>query len=416
MRHETPVWAAVAAMVLATACQDSTSAAPGVALGAASRVVSLRDDSLAPVLDSVTVSPLGPAAATMPWLAVHGGGTWLTLLDSSGTGAGLLRWRRDPAILDFVAGTFVDTIRLSADSGRYTAALVDSLIVRVSPPMFITARRAWLPGERAATIAAIQQYQSFGALSDLAPLIYAATDSVTVVIRNPLYPASRTGGVSLAPAFDAAWNISGLFLHQVDITHPPQVATDTLDWLEVFWYDPSEPTWKGWTVADAPSGSVSNVKLNTTSFDASGGISGAGGGEARSSTGQYWEANGGTMTGSGSYGTPSTISSGQWTGGTAATGTMTGKLNKVNMPLVLPAPNKKLDQSFTFDFSKASIPAVQVICIFASPCTGAAAQAIAARMRAARSEGTPGLPRVMGVPPRPSGVARTRRSVRTARP
>lgn len=416
MRRVAWLWAGVASTVLATGCGDGTTtpSESGVALGAASRIVSIRDDSLSPMRDSVAVVPSGPDAATMSWVATHGGGAWLTLLDSAGTGAGTLRWRRDPTALDLPSGTFVDTIRLAADNGRFTASLVDSLIVRESPAMFITVRRAWLPGERTATIAAILQYRTFGALSDLAQVLYGSSDSVMTVIRNPLYPAARATDLALAPAFNAAWNITGLDLHQVDNSHPPAAATDTLDWIEVFWYNPAEPTHKGFVVAHSVSPTISNQKLNTTAFDASGGTSGGGGGEARFSTGHYWEVNGGFISAiSATYGSSSPIGSGQWTGGTYAVGTMTGKLRSISMPLVLPAPNPALDQSFSLDFTAAGIPALQVDCVFPSPCTGAAARAIAELMREARSAGTPGLAAVMGALGGRSANARTPRSIRT---
>ncbi len=77
------------------------------------------------------------------------------------------------------------------------AACTDPSAPPTDPPaQFITVRRAWAAGERAATIARIKANRSFSAplvgdISDDADMIYADTDSVTVMIANRCTARSR---------------------------------------------------------------------------------------------------------------------------------------------------------------------------------------------------------------------------------
>lgn len=79
-------------------------------------------------LDSTVVSLTGPGADTTRWLAAHGSGNWLTLVDSSGVGDGIITWQRAPSGLS--AGIYVDTITVVAGEAQESPAeIIDSLVV-----------------------------------------------------------------------------------------------------------------------------------------------------------------------------------------------------------------------------------------------------------------------------------------------
>ncbi len=81
------------------------------------------------VPDSARVTFTGVGAATQPWTATHGAGTWLTVTTPSGMGSDFVRWARDPAGLP--RGTYVDTITVVATAfGVGPAAVVDTMVVQ----------------------------------------------------------------------------------------------------------------------------------------------------------------------------------------------------------------------------------------------------------------------------------------------
>ncbi len=124
--------------------------------------------------------------------------------------------------------------------------------------------------------------------------------------------------------------------------------------------------------------------MSTSAFDASGGTSGAGGGEAQLSTGTYWEANGGQVQISrNTYcGSTTTIRSGVWTGGTTRTCRFGGRLVNLTMPRKTGTTSPST-QTVNFDFRTANITGTRVVCVFPSPCTGSAA--VIELLRLARS-------------------------------
>ncbi len=252
-----------------------------------------------------------------------------------------------------------------------------------SPAEFVTLRRAWAPGERQATIDAIVQNGGFGPYSDQAPVIYADTDSVTVVVANPDFSVRAAGPgdlLVLAPRFATSWNISGVDVRMVDDTQSPP---DTTDWVGVFWSNPGEASWRGFVLAASAVATVPRTQVNTTAFDASGGQAGAGGGELRFNDGTYWEGNG---PGAGanntveitaaSYGGAGTVTTGPFTGGTSASGRMNGRLRRVQMTRVS-GPTGPASFQVDFDFRGTAIGSLQLTCIFPSPCTTNALRAVA---------------------------------------
>jgi hypothetical protein len=254
------------------------------------------------------------------------------------------------------------------------------------PAEFVAVRRAWLPGERDATIARIMGEGGFGPYSSLAPLIYADPDSVTVIARNPAYSpsvASGASGLVLGTRWDAGWDITGLDVRLVDNQQSPP---DTTDWVGVFWSNPAEASWKGFVIAASATTTVSQTTVATTAFDASGGKSGAGGGEFRSLDGTYWQgdhtaaAPNNTITISfASYGAAQTVTSGPFLGGTAASGLMFGRLRTIRMDR-LQGSTSPPQINVDYDFTTTSIPSVQLTCIFPSPCTTNAVTALRAML------------------------------------
>jgi len=79
-------------------------------------------------LDSVVVEFSGVGADGGQWFATHGTGSWLTLIEASGTGDGVVRWSRDAS--DLAVGVYVDTIVVSAPGAQGDpATVIDSLHV-----------------------------------------------------------------------------------------------------------------------------------------------------------------------------------------------------------------------------------------------------------------------------------------------
>jgi hypothetical protein len=243
------------------------------------------------------------------------------------------------------------------------------------PSEFISMRRAWLPGERAATIAQVQANGSLGFASSFAPEIFADSDSVTVVVSNPDFSARAVNGQSLLllePRFATSWTIAGMELLNININPVPD---DTVHWIGVFWSNPAEPFWKGFVIAASTSSTVARVDVNTLAFDASGSKAGAGGGEIRPSTGTYWQANGPIgganndfQVTAASYGTPATVTSGPFIGGTRAAGTMQGRIQRMTMSRQN-GTDAPVTSTVDYDFRAAAIGAVRVVCVFDTPCT-----------------------------------------------
>jgi hypothetical protein len=165
----------------------------------------------------------------------------------------------------------------------------------------------------------------------------------------------------------------------------------------VFWSNPAEQTWKGLVIAATNTNTVPATSVRTNTFDAGGAKSGAGGGEARQSLGQYWEANGTgsppnnqiTITAS-AFGAPQTVTSGPFTGGTAAFGFMSGRMRNIFMVGVLPSGSPPAAINVDLDFlgtsgSNPPLGAIKLTCVFPTPCTTAALAQLVAERRALRA-------------------------------
>lgn len=270
---------------------------------------------------------------------------------------------------------------------RSLAALLALLAIGCSdsiepdpPSEYIAARRAWRPGERDAMIAMVESTGALWGFSDLARYVFHP-DSITYFIRNPLYtpPSLSSRGLlfhTMPAAIDTSWTVVGYDLRMIDNTQSPP---DTTDWLQTFWYSNAEPTWKGYIVGASSVSTFPSTTVNTTAFDAAGGKSGAGAGEIQVTTATYWQANGTatpnkyTITAS-TFGSTSTVSSGPWTGGTVASGTMYGRIHGVGFTR---QSGTGLPASFTMslDFRAVGVSASALTCIFPTPCTGQLIQA-----------------------------------------
>lgn len=244
------------------------------------------------------------------------------------------------------------------------------------PPDFITVRRPWRPGERDSVIARIIATRAFsfpyvGDISDDAPIL-VPVDSATDIVPNPDLGARRSARDGplfsvLATVPSAGWTIVGL---RVRLENTNQ-GGDLYRWLGYFFYNNAEPTWKGYVLGSTGAAAV-NAIVNTPAFDAANAQNGAGGGEARQSTGTYWQANGlGTpnrlrVTASSFAGTTTTLTTGPFLGGTLTNGTMTGSISQVVLTRVLGSGGTAQD---TVNLGASSITAYYYQCVFPTPCT-----------------------------------------------
>ena len=263
----------------------------------------------------------------------------------------------------------------------------------------VSVRRAWRPGERDSAAAYVVRTRAWGGYSDLAPEAYAAWDSATDVVADPSAAAAPAGvapaGVGLAPRapqFESGWGTAAFdILIVFDSVPGGTVQRDSLWWVQTRWWDPADSTWNGYVVHATTASTFGWVFLSTTSFDASGGHSGSGGGEQRLASGTYWEASFGLyrITQNGNYGARQTIASGPYKGGNVEFGLIGGQLAFVSMPRVI-GSDAPSTESVNYNFSAAPINAQRIRCYFApitppagySSCTGAA---FASLVTAARS-------------------------------
>ena len=392
--------ALVAAALAAAGCREAVAPASSVpavpSLSRAGLKDSLDISASAPVADSVAVTFPGvaPAAlANVHWSVGHGGAPWVTLLTTSGSGDGVVRWSRDPSDLGY--GTWVDTITVtSADGG--TARAIDSLTVGGAPPAFITQKRFLGAAQRDSMISFVTATNAGGPYTYALAQVLANSDSISVVVPNPA-PAAARGTAATPPPSRLAhlgqagqtWTLIPLQIHLVfpDSTGSP--VMDSLTWLGVFWYASPESTWIGQVIAATPNSKINKTAVNTTGFDASGGKSGVGGGEARASTGNYWEANSGKLWISSNVCSPSscanhTFTAGPWQGGQWHGILMGGQLISVVAPCLLPSGCTAPPETFNLNFGTGPVgptSGLYINCIFPTPCTGPPAARLVALLR-----------------------------------
>ena len=109
--------------------------------------------------DSADVLLAGTGSAGTPWTATHRAeATWLTLNTAAGTGSGPVRWTR--AYSGLAAGTYVDTVTISAAGASGSPArVIDTLVIytpltlAVSPPSRKDSTFAGVNGTRTDSVA-----------------------------------------------------------------------------------------------------------------------------------------------------------------------------------------------------------------------------------------------------------------------
>jgi M6 family metalloprotease-like protein len=97
--------------------------------------VSVTQGSVTPINATAAVELTGPGAGSIPWAATHGASGWLTVTTSAGIGPDDVTWTRDPT--GVAAGTYVDTVTVTATGVPGSPALVIDTLV-VVPPLVMT--------------------------------------------------------------------------------------------------------------------------------------------------------------------------------------------------------------------------------------------------------------------------------------
>lgn len=251
---------------------------------------------------------------------------------------------------------------------------------------FVTMRRPWRPGERDSVIERVLRTRQLtlpyaGDVSDYIAFLLDPDSAVELVPNPALDPAlvSPFGpafslGHALVPG--GGWSAAGL---DIRIVNNNQSPPDSLDWLGWFWWNDADSSQKGFVFISSRNTTVGATSVNTTTFDAAGGKSGAGGGEIQGAT--LWLGNGWTRRNTASvtlnfsfFGT-STVTTGPFLGGTQQIAFMSGVLDSVRLSRVAGTGNPSTQYastSFTF------IGSLRLTCIFPTPCTTNNAQLAAA--------------------------------------
>ncbi len=274
--------------------------------------------------------------------------------------------------------------------GAAVAACADP--IAEPPAEFVAVRRAWAPGERAALISRIMTNHEYvfpyvGDISAMAPMLYADSESVTVLVANPALAASVTaplagGGAGLS-MFNAAWNFVALKLTVVDNTNAPP---DTLFWHLAVWADPIVGTNHGFAIAFSRATTFNIRPINSTNFDAAFGTAGAAAGEFHLGTGTLWldDAGGGRyqVTSQVYPGAFATVTTGPFLGGQQRAGTAFGRVANSNF---VRSTGAEAPANFTvsFDYRVTPLNATEIVCVFPSPCTTNVPGLVAALRRGA---------------------------------
>lgn len=374
-------------VILAAACRETTRpVALSLQLAASSRLDSVDVSDTTVVAESVLVTVSGSGASNAHWTVTHGAAPWIALVRSEGTGTGYAVWQRDASWIGY--GESVDTITVAVSQSSAAASLVDSVVTR-QVPAFVVVRRAWLPGERDSTVARMLRDSLDGVFFPAAVAqLLATSDSVTTVVPNPALAAPATAGprgtIGMGKLGQAGqtWIMVGYDLREVYPITPGSKTMDSLNLLGVIWYASPESTWKGRILRASVATTYNKTTVNTASFDASYETSGAGGGEARGSTGQYWEANKGQINITNNSCSPagcanSSFTSGPWKGGVWHGISVGGNLISIVAPCLLPSGCTAAPDTFNLSFTSPRITGLAITCIFPSPCTGSAAAGIA---------------------------------------
>lgn len=202
----------------------------GMTVSPDSRIDSIAVGSTNITSDTAVVRFVGPGAATQPWTAAHGAGTWLTVTTPNGTGSGLVRWTRDPTGLPL--GTYVDTIAVTATGSMLNPVVViDSLVMGEALAMSLSS------SSLVDTTVAGAQQPTLGTVSVLITGIgsgstpWNATHGAGSWISVTL--AAGTGGGTVAWSRDASQLGEGIYIDTITVTAPgsgvsPLTVVDTL--------------------------------------------------------------------------------------------------------------------------------------------------------------------------------------------
>jgi hypothetical protein len=248
---------------------------------------------------------------------------------------------------------------------------------------YVTVRRAWLPGERDSLIARIQRTRQFtlpyvGDISDYAADLIPADSAVEIVPNPALHLASAAPVVPVRPVVHVpggSFSTVGIDLRMINTNSTPD---DTLRWLGWLWFNTADSTNKGIVFGYrslAAGNTLAATTVNTATFDAAFGKSGAGGGEVSGLPGPsftYWQANGWvrrntmSMTLNFAFTGASTITTGPYLGGSQRTALMNGVLDSVRLDRVSGTGTPVTQYaSITLTF----VGGVQITCVFPTPCT-----------------------------------------------
>jgi hypothetical protein len=138
-----------------------------LAVSAHSGTASVQLGSSAPA-DSAMVTLSGTDAAATPWIATNRK-PWITLVTSSGTGSGILRWTRTATAL--TVGTWVDTITVTAAGAGGSPIMIFDTLQIAAPPAL-----------SCATSAPTGQLTQVGGAD--APFVYTTTAGWTITITK----------------------------------------------------------------------------------------------------------------------------------------------------------------------------------------------------------------------------------------
>jgi len=255
------------------------------------------------------------------------------------------------------------------------AGCADTTAPTAEPPAeFVAMRRAWRPGERDSLIAAILTDRRYtfpyvGDISDLAPQLYADTDSVSVVVPNPMLVARAVAepGIAAIVQYSATWDFVAS-----KITSINNVQRDTTFWHMVMWSNPADKGSHGFAIAFSRNNTFNISPINTANFDAAFGRAGAAAGEFHQATNTYWQDNaaGGSyqVTAQSYPGAFSTVTTGPYLGGLSRAGTQYGRVR--NSAFVrLSGTETPANYTVNFDYRTTGLPSVEIQCVFPTPCT-----------------------------------------------
>ncbi|MCH8935475.1 MAG: hypothetical protein IIB90_07100 [Gemmatimonadetes bacterium] len=202
----------------------------GMTVSPDSRIDSIAVGSTTTTSDTAVVRFVGPGAATQPWTAAPGAGTWLTITTPNGTGNGVVRWTRDPTGL--LLGTYVDTVSVTATgSGLSPAQIIDTLVIGQALAMSLSSSSlvdTTVAGAQQPTLGTVSVLiTGIGSGSTSWNATHGAGSWITVTLDF------GTGGGAVAWLRDASQLVEGIYIDTITVTAPgsgvsPMTVVDTL--------------------------------------------------------------------------------------------------------------------------------------------------------------------------------------------